>query len=160
VSPDVVIRALTASDLEAVASLQVAAFADTAAGAVEQRKASLREDLARSWARVRVAERESAIVGASVSWIVADEVHVLDVATHPHVQRQGIGRELVRDIIALARSYRARHVYLEVRRSNGAALALYRSVGFASVGVRAKYYSDDEDAIEMALVMPALPSPP
>jgi ribosomal-protein-alanine N-acetyltransferase len=157
VPPDVRVRSLAASDLDAVASLQVAAFADTSVGAVERRIESLREDLARSWARVRVAEREGTIVGASVSWIVADEVHVLDVATHPDVQRQGIGRALVRDIIALARSYRARHVYLEVRRSNDAALALYSSLGFDSVGVRSKYYSDDEDAIEMTL---ATPTPP
>jgi ribosomal protein S18 acetylase RimI-like enzyme len=66
----------------------------------------------------------------------------------------------VNDILGLARSYRARHVYLEVRKSNDAALALYRSLGFASVGIRAKYYSDDEDAIEMALVMPPAPPSP
>jgi ribosomal-protein-alanine N-acetyltransferase len=40
-----------------------------------------------------------------------------------------------------------------VRRSNAAAIALYRSVGFFAMGVRAKYYPDDEDAVEMVLLL-------
>jgi ribosomal-protein-alanine N-acetyltransferase len=46
-----------------------------------------------------------------------------------------------------------KHVLLEVRRSNGAAIALYRRVGFFAMGVRARYYPDDEDAVEMVLML-------
>ncbi len=44
-----------------------------------------------------------------------------------------------------------RHVLLEVRRSNASAIALYRRLGFVAMGVRARYYPDDEDAVEMVL---------
>ena len=44
-----------------------------------------------------------------------------------------------------------RHVLLEVRRSNAPAIALYRALGFFAMGVRARYYPDDEDAVEMVL---------
>ncbi|HEX7597469.1 MAG TPA: ribosomal-protein-alanine N-acetyltransferase, partial [Polyangia bacterium] len=43
-------------------------------------------------------------------------------------------------------------VELEVRRSNEAALGLYRRFGFVEVGMRPRYYEDnDEDAIVMRL---------
>jgi ribosomal protein S18 acetylase RimI-like enzyme len=45
-----------------------------------------------------------------------------------------------------------KHVLLEVRRSNAAAIALYRVFGFFAMGVRARYYPDDEDAVEMVLL--------
>jgi ribosomal protein S18 acetylase RimI-like enzyme len=44
-------------------------------------------------------------------------------------------------------------VYLEVRRSNVAAIALYLEAGFAAVGIRERYYANDEDAVEMALTL-------
>jgi ribosomal-protein-alanine N-acetyltransferase len=44
-------------------------------------------------------------------------------------------------------------VLLEVRRSNAAAIALYRRVGFFAMGVRSRYYPDDEDAVEMVLMI-------
>jgi len=46
-----------------------------------------------------------------------------------------------------------KHVLLEVRRSNVAAIALYRAFGFFAMGVRARYYPDDEDAVEMVLLL-------
>jgi ribosomal protein S18 acetylase RimI-like enzyme len=51
---------------------------------------------------------------------------------------------------------RARHLLLEVRRSNGPAIALYRALGFFAMGVRARYYPDDEDAVEMVLAFDAV----
>jgi ribosomal-protein-alanine N-acetyltransferase len=52
--------------------------------------------------------------------------------------------------VARLASYRS--VELEVRRSNLAAQALYRRFEFRQVGIRARYYEDnDEDAIVMSL---------
>jgi ribosomal-protein-alanine N-acetyltransferase len=148
---EVRIRALGVDDIADVAAIHVAAFAESEPEALSRAIASLHEELGRAWAHVRVALRGGACLGASVVWVVADELHVLDVATHPAHRREGVGRTLVRDILALAKDRRARHLYLEVRRSNVAAITLYRSAGFAAVGVRRRYYSDDEDAIEMSL---------
>src|SRR5687768_15728706 len=55
-------------------------------------------------------------------------------------------------LLAYARARSARLVLLEVRRSNAAAIALYRALGFEEAGVRRGYYSDDgEDALEFRL---------
>jgi len=55
-------------------------------------------------------------------------------------------------IIDFGRQHGCRIVTLEVRRSNAAALRLYRRFAFRPVGVRPNYYAEDqEDAIVMLL---------
>ena len=119
--------------------------------------AQLREELARPWARLWVArgERRRAppAVAFLLAWHVADELHILDVATHPELRRRGYGRALMAQSLAYAKENRIRHLLLEVRKSNQAAIRLYRDVGFFAMGVRKRYYADDEDAVEMVLIL-------
>lgn len=90
--------------------------------------------------------------GYIVSWIVADEMHLLNLAVHPAQRRRGIARALLSQALNLARSQGALVGWLEVRPSNGAARALYKSFGFREVGRRPGYYDDtNEDAILLAL---------
>jgi ribosomal-protein-alanine N-acetyltransferase len=160
-APDVIVLdAAVASDVDELARLHVAAFDEVEEDDLAAARRSLDEELARPWSVVRVARRGEAIAGALVAWVVADEVHVLDVATHPAHRRRGVARVLVTDLLALAHARGARHLYLEVRRSNAAAIALYRSLGFAATGVRARYYADDEDAVEMSLALDPLTGAP
>ena len=68
-------------------------------------------------------------------------------------QCQGIGRKLMESLIAYARG-RAETMFLEVRPSNPAAIALYENLGFNEIGVRKAYYpakDGREDAIMLAL---------
>ena len=127
-------------------------------GPTRMDEAQVRAELERPWARIWVA-RESEpgsgtkrIAGYLVAWHVADELHVMNVATRADRRRRGIGRALVGAAVAYARARRVRHALLEVRRSNRPAIALYRSVGFFAMGVRTRYYADDEDAVEMVLL--------
>jgi ribosomal-protein-alanine N-acetyltransferase len=111
---------------------------------------SIREELARPWSHVWVARGpDDRALGFLVFWHVADEIHVLNVAVDPAYRRRGVGRELMSKAIEFGRSRRVRHLLLEVRRSNAAAIALYRSLGFYAMAVRRAYYSDGEDAVEM-----------
>ena len=65
------------------------------------------------------------------------EVHTIGV--DPAFQGHGIGRALLRGLLAVADAQRAA-VFLEVRTDNDAARALYESEGFAVVGLRRRYY--------------------
>jgi ribosomal-protein-alanine N-acetyltransferase len=114
---------------------------------------ALRAELGRPFAHLWVAREAEggAVVGYALVWLVVDELHLLNVATRADRRRLGIGRGLVAALVAFARQSGARHVLLEVRRSNAPAIALYRGAGFEEVGVRARYYPDDEDALEMRL---------
>jgi ribosomal-protein-alanine N-acetyltransferase len=110
------------------------------------------EELARPYARIWVVrlEPDAEPAGFALAWHAADEVHLLDLAVDPDARRRGVGRRLVEAVLGYARETSARLVLLEVRRSNEAAIALYRSAGFSEIGVRRGYYSDNgEDAVEM-----------
>jgi ribosomal-protein-alanine N-acetyltransferase len=120
------------------------------------------EELDRDWAHVDVLKpREAPASGPSVLafvnyWLVRDEVHVLNVATHPSVRRSGHAARLLEHVIGFATRNKCRYVTLEVRRSNQPAIRLYRKYGFRPVGIRPNYYvEDNEDAIVMLLELPA-----
>ena len=60
------------------------------------------------------------------------------------------------ETLAADRADGVRTVHLEVRRSNQAAIALYRQLGFEQVGERRGYYRDNgEDALLMSLSLEA-----
>lgn len=113
---------------------------------------AVRGELARPWTRAWVVRERDEVAGYLVTWHVADELHVMNVATGPAHRRRGIGRALMDAAVDYARSHRIQHVLLEVRRSNRPAIALYRGLGFFAMGIRARYYPDDEDAVEMVLL--------
>jgi ribosomal-protein-alanine N-acetyltransferase len=117
---------------------------------------SVAEELARPWSRVWCARTDPRAepVGFLVAWHVADELHVLNVATAPSMRRRGIARALMDEALRYSAQHRIRIVLLEVRRSNRPAIKLYRGLGFTAMGVRPGYYSDNnEDAIEMVLAL-------
>lgn len=90
--------------------------------------------------------------GYVVFWVVAGEMHLLNLAIHLAHRRRGIARALLTAALAQGRGHNVSVVWLEVRPSNAAALALYRSFGFQEVGRRARYYNDNgEDALIYAL---------
>jgi ribosomal-protein-alanine N-acetyltransferase len=85
-------------------------------------------------------------------WRVADEVHVLKVATHPDARGTGFASRLMEHVLDFARRQPCRLVTLEVRRSNEQAQRIYRRFAFKAVGLRPNYYADDnEDAVVMLL---------
>lgn len=94
------------------------------------------------------------VVGYLCRWVVADEIHVLNVAVHPGHRRSGAGGVLVHEALREARERCAAAVTLEVRRSNAWARRLYASFGFAEVGTRCDYYGRGEDALIMRLALP------
>ena len=92
------------------------------------------------------------IIGYIVCWAVADELHILDLATEPSWRRKGIARMLVLAAIREGDAVGASRVFLEVRASNQAALLLYEGLGFTRSLIREGYYDMPvEDAVVMSL---------
>jgi len=101
-----------------------------------------------------VLEQGGRILGYAVLSIAAGEAHILNLCAAPDVQREGHGRRLLRALLQVARGRRAERVFLEVRPSNHAGIALYDSEGFNEIGRRPRYYpaiGGREDALVMAL---------
>ena len=102
-----------------------------------------------------VAERQGRIVGYATFRVVIDEAHLMNIAIAPDLKRNGLGRALTDHVVSHCRSLGAAYMFLEVRRSNVAAQALYKGLGFEFLDVRKGYYSDNrEDALIWKLDFP------
>lgn len=105
---------------------------------------------------VWVREAEGEVIGYYVMMAAAGEAHLLNMTIAPIWRRHGLGRELLEHCLALAGTHRAESLFLEVRLSNTAALALYHSSGFVDLAVRRQYYpgrNGREDALVMKRVI-------
>jgi ribosomal-protein-alanine N-acetyltransferase len=92
------------------------------------------------------------IFGFAGFWVMAGEVHITNIAVREKHRRRGIGELMLISLINMAVNLEASLITLEVRASNAAAQALYSKYGFAKVGVRRGYYSDNrEDGVLMSL---------
>ena len=101
-----------------------------------------------------VLDEDGMLAGYGLLSIAAGEAHILNVCAAPEAQGKGHGRRLVRTLLQQARGRGAQRVFLEVRPSNKAAIALYHAQGFNEIGRRPRYYpaaNGREDAIVMAL---------
>jgi ribosomal-protein-alanine N-acetyltransferase len=96
------------------------------------------------------ATAEGGLIGYLVCSRYADVWHLMNVAISPERRRGGIATTLINELLARAGSD-ARYT-LEVRTSNGAAIAMYERFGFRPAGTRPRYYHDNgEDALIMWL---------
>lgn len=90
----------------------------------------------------------------AITQIVLDEATLFNIAVDPAYQRRGLGRALLEAVIDEVEKRGVATLWLEVRASNAAAIALYESLGFNEADVRRNYYptaDGHEDAIVMAL---------
>ena len=151
--PKFELRRMRPDDLEEVMVIERAAFRHPWSPEL------FRRELEHDWSTILVAvepltsapgKGSERIIAFLIYWLVHDEVHILNVAVSPENRRRGIARVLMGETEKRAVQAGATLMTLEVRRSNGAALELYRAFDYRAVGVRPNYYVDEgEDAIVM-----------
>lgn len=147
-SQAVVVEPMAEDDLDAVVAIEAQCYR------APWPRAIFAEELGREWGRLVVArtrdENGTRIVGYCNYWIVRDELHLLNIAVAPSVRGAGVGTVLMEHLVAAAIAQSARLITLEVRAGNEAAKRLYARMGFEAVGIRKRYYADnDEDAVVM-----------
>jgi ribosomal-protein-alanine N-acetyltransferase len=144
VSETLNLRRMRVTDLSEVMEIERSCFT------MPWSEATFRGLLRRSDADLIVAESTGKVVGYAAFWAVLDQGELGNVAVATRWRRRGVGRTLVRAILARAVERGVREVYLEVRVSNHAAQELYQRHGFAEVGRRRNYYLEPlEDALVM-----------
>lgn len=100
-------------------------------------------------ARIKL-DNKSIIGGYIIFWIVADEVHLHNLAVKEEYRCSGLGFHLLAVMKQISQQIGARAMTLEVRESNSAAIKLYRRCSFVVKGRRPLYYTDThEDALIM-----------
>jgi ribosomal-protein-alanine N-acetyltransferase len=145
---DVSIRKLATSDVPA--ALAILQESPEAAAWSRESLLQLASDGAVAW----VAELNTVVTGFLIGRIAADEFEILNMAVSGAHRRHGIASKLLESALEFSRIAGITRVYLEVRASNGLAIALYTRHGFSECGRRARYYRDpDEDAILLSFCL-------
>jgi len=116
---------------------------------IDRERALIRETLDEDGSTLGiVAELGDRIVGTALLKQLGPSrcrhVAVLSVGVHPDFQRRGIGRALMEHLIAHARASGLVRLELYVRSDNDRAQTLYRSLGFAHEGTRARFVRLDD----------------
>ncbi|MGR6982194.1 ribosomal protein S18-alanine N-acetyltransferase [Testudinibacter sp. P27/CKL/0425] len=97
--------------------------------------------------------KNQTIVGFAICQTVLDEATLFNIAIDPAYQRQGLGEQLLLQLINELRQSAVLILWLEVRQSNLAAQKLYDRLGFNLVTQRKNYYPTADNQREDALVM-------
>lgn len=134
------------ADLDAICAIADASFT------LPWPREELALELSRPYSTLRVlrpSENER-VVAFLNHWRLGDELQIMNVAVAPASQRRGYASALLRDSELHARGLLLGAIFLEVRRSNTAAIRLYEAHAYTIIGVRHRYYADNhEDALVM-----------
>lgn len=142
---ELVIRKGTEADIGQIAELEILCFARPWS------EDAIRADLVENrLATYIVAELDGRIVGYIGFWAVMEECQINNVAVSPLYRRQHIGTVMVDTMVSAVEAAGIKTFTLEVRKSNEAAINLYKNAGFKEEGIRKGYYEDNgEDAVIM-----------
>ncbi len=108
------------------------------------------EELVLDLAHPCVMKTSDMVVGFMDYWVVRDEAHLITIAIDPSYRKLGLATQFMEYLLKDCAEKKVRKIYLDVRKSNVAAITLYEKFAFQKISVRKKYYSDNsEDAIVM-----------
>ncbi|MFH1074617.1 MAG: ribosomal protein S18-alanine N-acetyltransferase [Candidatus Firestonebacteria bacterium] len=141
------IRKMLESDVDAVAALEASVFT-----LPWSRTLILKDIKENKSARFFTARKDNLLVGYGGFWLLQDEMNIVNIAVHPEYRKKGLGKALLKHLLAEGVKEGAKIATLDVRETNTAARCLYESAGFIMIAVRNKYYSDNrENAVVMWL---------
>jgi ribosomal-protein-alanine N-acetyltransferase len=150
-----VVREMRQGDVPRVAALERRAYEFPWSAGI------FRDCLLAGYASI-VIECRGEVIGYAILSVAAGEAHLLNLCVAPEARRRGHGRRILALLMQRAAQAGAERIYLEVRPSNAAALALYVQQGFEQVGVRKHYYRarfGSEDAVVLARPLGRGPPP-
>ena len=155
------LRPLAWADITRVAALEVQLFGRSA-----WTMGMLTEEL-RGQGRWYVAAQPNGegvpapLVGYAGLWFDGEHAHLMTIGVDPVVKGHGVGKTMLDALVVRAREIGAESLILEVAVDNDVAIAMYRSRGFAQIGLRKRYYQpEDVDAFTMQLVLDPVVVPP
>lgn len=141
-----ILRIANSGDIDTIANLEQVCFSDP--WSRESVRAEIEDNHLALYIVAQIGEE---VVGYAGIWWIVDEGHITNVAVSPEYRGKHIGEAIIATMLDVAREEGINKFTLEVRVSNEPAINLYSKFGFESVGVRPKYYKDNEDAMIMWL---------
>lgn len=112
----------------------------------------LKQELENGKSKYFVAKQENEIVGFAGILLIIDQINIMNIVVKKDKRNFGIGSLLLEEIIRYSKIHNATSITLEVNEKNIPAIKLYKKYGFKQVGLRRKYYNNEDNAILMDLV--------
>ncbi len=135
------IREMTAADLESVLKLDAGAFQPK--WSLDMFSSELNDN---PFAYLYVWVEEAEICGFIDFWITFETAQLANIAVAKHCQGQGIGLALMKEMIRVCNEQMCDNITLEVHVDNQRAISLYEHYGFIKASLRKGYYEDGCDA--------------
>jgi ribosomal-protein-alanine N-acetyltransferase len=136
--PEIHLRTARAADLPDLLALEARFPGDRLSAR------QFRHHLGNARARLRVAGTAGGVVAYHLTLLRtgSDWARLYSIAVDPARRGQGLGRRLLADAEAQARTAGCRGLRLEVRQDNAAAVALYEATGYQRLAALPAYYQD------------------
>jgi len=125
----VVVRPMSLDDIGAVEAVDAVAFAPLWRNSRASLELAYRQAILAS-----VAVMDGQIVGYQISTATPVGGHLARLAVLPHLQGQGIGSQLLNDLLQQFKRRNAQKITVNTQRDNGASLRLYQKAGFYLTG--------------------------
>ena len=151
-------RRATTDDLDALMALELEIYPDD-----PWSRETMAAELANVHAYYLVAIADDDAIDAYAGLLApigTGQGDIQTVTVAPRARRNGLARTMMLQLLNEARRRGAGELFLEVRHDNEGAQALYTELGFATVGVRKRYYRGGVDALSMRLIVPQTTTEP
>ena len=142
---ELAVRPATVADATEIARLEAAVFSSPWS------PDAVLSHISSAYGCALVATRRGDVIGYLLGFLLPDEGELLRIAVLPSQRSSGVGSSIMHSFLDILEKRGTPSCFLEVRKSNTAAQALYRAFGFSPVGTRPRYYQNPtEDALLMA----------
>ena len=141
----ILISEMTLSDLNEISKIITVEFDDFWTAN------TLESELKNPFSKYIVARIENEIVGFAGVIDTVDRLEITNIVVKKNFRKNGIGNELLKNLIKLAKENEKTEITLEVNNINLPAIKLYEKNGFKNLGIRKKYYNNTDDANIMTL---------
>ena len=92
---------------------------------------------------------QSKIIGYIIAMPSLDSADILNLAIHKDFKRKGYGSSLIDHLLMNLKKRDIKTLFLEVRKGNFAAIALYLSLGFEEISIRKNYYTKNSNQLSL-----------
>lgn len=110
-----------------------------------------KSELTNIFSKYVVAKQYNTIVGFAGMQIILDEATIMNIVTKATKRNSGIASKMLEKLIDIAKDCNLKSITLEVNENNTAAINLYKKYNFKQVGLRRKYYKNQDSAVLMTV---------
>ena len=108
---------------------------------------TLKEELENENSSYIIGKINNEIIGFAGLKKIFDQADIMNIVIKKTYRNQGIGTLLLENLILLAKELNISTLFLEVNEQNKPAIHLYEKLGFKKLGVRKKYYNNNNGII-------------